>query len=168
MKTSILDDYEFSPMSQEDAIAVATWHYEEPDSFYNADRDAEDLADLLDDGKRRGSYYSVRDSHRQLIGFFAFKSDDIVVTIGLGLRSDRTGQGNGLRFVRAGLRFGTATFAPSRFRLLVAAFNQRAIRVYERAGFRHVRTVTVWTNGGNYEFVELALDLPPPGQADTN
>jgi RimJ/RimL family protein N-acetyltransferase len=57
------------------------------------------------------------------------------------------------------LRFGSAAFASSRFRLLIAAFNQRAIRVYERAGFRQVRMVVVWANGGDQEFVEMSLDL---------
>jgi ribosomal-protein-alanine N-acetyltransferase len=150
-------------MSQEAAIAIARWHYEEPDSFYDADRDPEDLAELFDAAKRQGSYYSVRDSLGQLVGFFSFKSDDTTVTIGLGLRPDLTGQGNGLRFVRVGLQFGVATFAPSRFRLHVAAFNRRAIRVYEQAGFRMIRTLTVWTNGANHEFVEMSLDLPLPG-----
>ena len=44
----------------------------------------------------------------------------------------------GAAFVRAVLAFGAATFAPDRFRLTVASFNERAIRVYERAGFRAV------------------------------
>jgi [ribosomal protein S18]-alanine N-acetyltransferase len=41
----------------------------------------------------------------------------------------------GLAYLQAGLAFATQRFTPRRFRLSVATFNERAIRVYERAGF---------------------------------
>ena len=59
--------------------------------------------------------------------------------VGLGMRPDLTGQGLGLDFVRAGLRFARDTYVPPAFRLTVATFNRRAIKVYERAGFEPVR-----------------------------
>jgi [ribosomal protein S18]-alanine N-acetyltransferase len=46
-------------------------------------------------------------------------------------------------------------FAPKRFTLSVASFNQRAITVYERAGFAPVRVFAHSTNGGEWEFVEM-------------
>lgn len=44
------------------------------------------------------------------------------------------GQGKGLYFVNAGLTFVREKFAVTGFRLTVAAFNQRAIKVYEKPG----------------------------------
>jgi ribosomal-protein-alanine N-acetyltransferase len=82
-------------MSQEDAVAIAGWHYEEPYLFYDVGSDPEDLAELLDAAKCQGTYYSVRDPQRQLVRFFSFKGDGTMITIGLGLRPDLTGQGNG-------------------------------------------------------------------------
>ena len=38
---------------------------------------------------------------------------------------------------------------------MVAVFNRRAITVYERAGFQTVRTFRHWTNGAEWDFVEL-------------
>ena len=58
--------------------------------------------------------------------------------IGLGLRPDLTGRGLGLDFFRAGVEFARERFRPALIVLNVAAFNERAIAVYERAGF--VRT----------------------------
>jgi ribosomal-protein-alanine N-acetyltransferase len=152
--------FAFSPMSQRDAIAIAAWHYEEPYSFYDADGDADDLAELLNPVKRKGAYYSVRDERRELVGFFEYKREETSVTIGLGLRPDLTGRGMGLRFVRAGIAFARNQFTPSTLRLTVATFNRRAIRVYERADFRPVREFAHWTNGGEYPFLEMICQMP--------
>jgi [ribosomal protein S18]-alanine N-acetyltransferase len=53
---------------------------------------------------------------------------------GLGLRPDLTGQGLGLEFFRAGVAFARERYQPQRVYLHVAEFNERARRVYERAG----------------------------------
>jgi ribosomal-protein-alanine N-acetyltransferase len=46
-------------------------------------------------------------------------------------------------------------FRPRTFGLKVAAFNQRAIRVYERVGFTPVREFVQQTNGGDWAFLEM-------------
>jgi ribosomal-protein-alanine N-acetyltransferase len=56
------------------------------------------------------------------------------------MRPDLTGRGLGEDFVRAGLRFARETYSPPAFRLTVASFNRRAIRVYQSAGFEAVET----------------------------
>lgn len=43
--------------------------------------------------------------------------------------------GLGGAFLSLCLRFAQETYGASRFRLSVAAFNQRAIKVYQKAGF---------------------------------
>ena len=61
--------------------------------------------------------------------------------------------------LRAGLEFAQVRFAPRRVTLDVAAFNERARVVYERAGFRltgrHVRRFVRW---GDVEFLEMELE----------
>jgi ribosomal-protein-alanine N-acetyltransferase len=100
-------------------------------------------------------YYAAIDEQSNLIGFFTFTRCGDAVEVGLGLRPDLTGGGLGLNYVEAGLTFGRSLFGPTNFKLKVAAFNRRAIRVYERAGFRPVRTFMQSTNGGEYEFLEM-------------
>lgn len=142
-------------MSQADAVAIAAWQYPPPYSFYDSTADAEDAALLLDAKRREGRYFSALDVNRELSGFFEFQVKGDIVIVGLGLRPDLTGRGLGGEFVEAGLAFARERFRPVRFRLSVAAFNERAIKVYERAGFTSTRTFDHETNGGVFRFVEM-------------
>ncbi|MGH3080710.1 MAG: GNAT family N-acetyltransferase [Gaiellaceae bacterium] len=147
--------FRFRSMRQADAEAIAGWHYPEPFSFYDSAADPNDLAELLDPTARDG-YFAVEDEDGSLIGFFHFKTPHGPrLEIGLGLHPERTGQGLGKSFVEAGLDFGRARFAPKEFTLSVASFNRRAISVYERVGFSAVRVFSHWTNGAEWEFVEM-------------
>jgi ribosomal-protein-alanine N-acetyltransferase len=148
---------EIRQMLQAHAEAIAAWRYEPPYSFYDADADAGDLALLLGAEHREGRYFSAL-AEGELVGFFSFATEGSDVVVGLGLRPDLTGRGVGVEFVEAGLDFARERFEPSRFRLSVATFNERAIRVYERAGFVRLRTYDHETNGGVYPFLEMARD----------
>jgi ribosomal-protein-alanine N-acetyltransferase len=145
---------EIQQMTEEQAREIAAWHYEPPYSFYDAAADADDLALLLDEESREGRYFSAF-SEGALVGFFELEPDGDDVVIGLGLRPDLTGRGLGLEFLESGMAFARERFGASRFRLSVATFNERAIRVYERAGFHPLRTFDHATNGGVYPFLEM-------------
>jgi len=145
----------FAQMSQEDAEAIADWRYDPPYDFYDARTDESDLANLLSPARREDRAFSARDETGELVGFFTYARDDEGIVIGLGLRPDLTGQGLGAWFVEQGLDFGRARFAPQRFRLNVAEFNERAVTVYERAGFVRTRSFEEDTNRGSYPFLEM-------------
>lgn len=146
--------YAFRQMDGADAREIAGWRYQAPYDFYDADADPADLAELLDPGRREGTYFSVLDGE-ELVGFFQFERGGDTVDVGLGLRPDLTGRGSGLGFVLAGLDFARERFASRRFTLSVATFNARAIEVYGRAGFRRGEVYTHETNGGRYEFLRM-------------
>lgn len=153
-------------MEEVDARAIMTWRYEGQYAIYNWE-DEDDPAVMLD---RRSPHYAVRDEHGELVGFFAYGSSAYVwnsgephlfseqntITIGLGMRPDLTGRGLGLAFTLAGLDFAREHFQPDYFRLYVLAFNKRAIRVYEHAGFERVG-IYKQSNAefGNRDFVEM-------------
>ena len=89
------------------------------------------------------------------MGFFQLEKKGEAVEVELGLRPDLTGTGLGSGFLSAGLEFARRRFAPARFTLAVAAFNGRAITVYERAGFRRNGVFEHKTNGGEHEFLSM-------------
>ena len=156
----------FGPVNEADARTIKMWRYEGPYAVYNINNDLDDLAELLD---RRSPYYAVRNEQGELISFFVFGtsaqvgnvdmpglySENNTIAIGLGMRPDLTGKGLGLAFIKAGLDFAREQFRPDFFRLFVLTFNERAILVYERAGFQHVRVFVQRNIHGESEFLEM-------------
>ncbi len=145
----------FRAMTQAEAELVADWSYEPPYDFYDFRKDPEDLAELFDADVRAGDYHSAyRDG--ELVGFFSFKVHGDALEIGLGLRPDLTGRGTGLEFVEAGLDFARATFSPETLWLDVTTWNERAKKVYERAGFEPGHVWTQTTGRSPVEFLRMS------------
>lgn len=147
--------FNFRPMDDESAQAIAGWHYAGMYAFYDMDQDVDDLRELLDPRKRNGRYYHVTDAQGALIGFFCFEREQEAVVVGLGLRPDLTGKGWGQAFLEAGLAFAREQYRPATFVLTVATFNQRAIRVYRKAGFEDAGLFMQRTNGGQWAFLRM-------------
>lgn len=107
-----------------------------------------------------GRHFGARDEQGELVGFYYFEPKPPDLDYGLGLRPDLTGRGLGIEFFLAGLEFAREQYEPRRVFLHVAEFNERAIRVYERAGFvvvsRHVRS---FERFGEVPFLTMAEDL---------
>jgi RimJ/RimL family protein N-acetyltransferase len=134
-------------MDEQAAKAIANWKYEPPYSMYNMMDDSEEIEDITE--LMDGSYFSVRTSGAELIGFFCYGRnaqvgggveqgvylDGTALDIGLGLRPDLTGRGQGLAFLQAGIRFAEENYGADRLRLSVAVFNLRATALYKKAGF---------------------------------
>jgi ribosomal-protein-alanine N-acetyltransferase len=151
--------YVFRPMNDEEAREISGWRYDPPYDFYDATSDPDDLAELLDPKRRReGAYYAAFDKRGALVGFFQFERKAQIVEVGLGLRPDLTGKGLGLGFMLAGLEFARRHFSPTGFRLSVATFNERAISVYERAGFGRGEVFMHHTNGGDHSFLLMTRE----------
>lgn len=131
-------------MTPEQAVEIAGWQYEEPYSIYNMEGSEACIRELLD-----GSYYSVLGREGELSGYFCYgisaqvpAGNDFQVyeqkdlmDIGLGMKPELCGRGNGAAFVLEGIEFGKKTFGVSGFRLTVAAVNARAVAAYGKAGF---------------------------------
>jgi [ribosomal protein S18]-alanine N-acetyltransferase len=128
----------------------ARWRYEPPYDVYDDDGEP-----VLNPER----FYQARDEEGRLAGFYYFEPVGSVIKYGLGLRPELTGRGLGLEFVKAGLEFARRTFGPQRIVLDVASFNERAIKVYERAGFRITgRRIRDLGGHGAVEFVDMETE----------
>ena len=145
-----------APLTREHAEDIATWRYDVPYGTY--DMLGTDPAELL---LPEVGYHAVLADDR-LIGFRSFgpdgqvpgwKYDDSALDTGGGLRPALTGQGLGRAVISTGLEYGRSRFAPSAFRVTVAAFNARALRTVEALGFQRVGTFKA--SGDGREFVVL-------------
>jgi ribosomal-protein-alanine N-acetyltransferase len=154
----------FELMDEAAARAIHGWRYEPPYDIY--DLAEEPLLGLLRAFlDPQNAYHAIFDEKGELVAYCCFGPDAQVpggdygppaVDVGLGVHPDLTGQGQGLGYVQAVLNFARRTSAmgsvagalrdvspagegePPLFRVTVAAFNRRARRVWEKAGFRIV------------------------------
>lgn len=148
-------------MNHDEAKQVSKWTYEEPYSIYSMDEDDDTINELTD-----GRYFSALDEENNLIGYYCFGEaaqvpagnqfgvyDSADMTdIGLGIKPALCGQGLGLSFMSSGLDFARDTLSAKGFRLTVAAFNKRAIKTYQRIGFKKVDSFERVTENGSLEF----------------
>jgi ribosomal-protein-alanine N-acetyltransferase len=135
-------------MDEASVQAIARWRYEPLYNIYSLDGENEHelVQTFLNPAYH---YYQVRDETGDLVAYCCFGPDARVpggdyaagaLDVGLGVRPDLTGQGQGSAFVAAVLDFARRTFAPPVLRVTVAEFNRRAQRVWQKAGFRPVQT----------------------------
>ncbi|HEX5440620.1 MAG TPA: GNAT family protein [Ktedonobacterales bacterium] len=156
--------FRLEPMRWGDARQISRWRYEGVYAFYDQDTLPLLLVALVRAPLRMVGFeaFVVYDDARKpgdrRIGIFTFIRRGDSIEIGLAMRPDLTGRGLGLAFVEAGMDFARARYAPTRFTLDVATFNERARKVYERAGFRPAETFIRSARGGPREF--LAMNCP--------
>lgn len=169
--------YVFAPMTTTVAERIDGWSYPPPYHFYDLATDQADREAFLDPASWPDRVFAVHDAgapdhpqeaargdgpgERSLAGFFSFTpdADGESVEVGLGMAPERTGSGEGSRFVSAGVAFAQGRYDPGTLTLGVAAFNERAISVYEAVGFERTGTFEQATNGDRHEFVEMRLSL---------
>lgn len=124
------------------AAAISIWTYPSPYDCYSFSPSVELTAELLS-----GDYFAAYDGET-LIGYYCFGAPARIpvqgespyerprLDMGLGLCPSRCGQGLGASFLEEGLKFAAKTFGDALpFRLTVLERNERARKVYEKAGF---------------------------------
>lgn len=145
--------FEINPMNLENALKISNWTYDEPYFLYSFKECKETLFELLEN-----DYYVVNKfPENELFGYFCFGDAAKVYTnieddyadealdIGLGMKPEFCGKGMGYSFLMAGLEFSKKykLKGKSKIRLTVADFNKRAIHLYEKLGFKYVKSIHV-------------------------
>ncbi|WP_247901506.1 GNAT family N-acetyltransferase [Paenibacillus pabuli] len=158
----------YYPMRLADAETIVTWTYENEYAMYSFSESNEDIHELMN-----GEYFSVLDERERLVGFICcgesarvpggitigLYQEEGYLDIGLGLDPDLTGQKIGSVFLKQSLVFLQNQFKSSQFRLVVATFNERAIKVYERTGFQKDKAFYSKVNNEDMLFISMKMRM---------
>ncbi len=143
-------EMKFSPLDRAAVERIMTWRYPPPYDIYDIDvagSDAEATISFLLDPEN--AYYRIEDERGELVAFCCFGRDAQVpggdyprpaLDIGLGVRPDLTGKGQGRRYVNGVIEYASRVLGAKQLRVTIAAFNLRAQRVWEQAGFKKTGT----------------------------
>lgn len=143
-------------MTQAYAADIVVWRYQAPYDCYDMTNASQAFLTSPE-----GNFYALIDGG-ELIGFRSFGEDGRVpggaydgsaLDTGGGLRPDLTGKGLGREAIGTGLAFGRREFAPAAFRVTVASFNERALRVVRSLGFISTGSFEALTDGRSYELL---------------
>lgn len=169
----------FRKMDESSSRQIASWQYAPPYDLYNCNSENIE-AGVQNFLKPEYHYYSVWNETGELIGFRCFGEDAQVnggdysgaaLDMGGGLRPDLTGKGLGADFMNAAFEFACRKFAPQAFRVTVAAFNKRALRVCQKVGYQEIQTFQNRYTGKTFivlmrDAVEIALNSDNDNEKD--
>jgi len=134
--------FTFHLIDESSARAILNWRYEPPYDFYN-NLEEDSLQHLL---HPQNNFYKIVDENSELVGYCSFGQDGQVtdgdyhheaLDVGMGVRPDLTGRGEGVEYANAVLKFAESLLKPKAFRVTIAAFNKRALQVWQKLEFEH-------------------------------
>lgn len=140
--------FHFCPLETQHALEILNWQYSAPYDIYNFQEEnhTTDLNYLIDPCHH---FFAILNLQTKLEGYCSFGKDGQVsggcytapaLDIGMGMRPDLTGKGYGKVYAQAIAQYGAQHYQANRLRVTIAAFNQRAQRVWQQLGFRLVET----------------------------
>jgi len=137
--------YIFTTMNEKYANdVVANWHYDGVYSFYDMAADEDDLRIFMDTKNWQNITKAVL-------------NEDDEFWLSLGLRPYLTGQGLGEEFVSECVKYAALQYKSigHTIKLAVAVLNERAIKVYQGAGFVETNKTVKDTHIGRVDFIEM-------------
>ncbi|MDP4099237.1 GNAT family N-acetyltransferase [Paenibacillus sp. P96] len=153
--------YQVVPMSEEQAAAISEWQYEPPYDIYGwlpwEHMKALDI-EFANPELRSSQYVAVLDSSGVLCGFAQYFPMVGVTRLGLGMRPELCGHGQGAAFVRAIAEEARRRTPHHEIDLEVLVWNERAIKAYRSAGFRITDTYERQTPDGMRPFYCMVYD----------
>ena len=155
----------YLPAEKKHARVFVNWQYEPPYDVYNCP--SEEIGDAVHYNiDPANNVYAMLDQNEELIGYCSYGRDAQVpggdyseeaLDIGLMIKPELTGQGMGSDFASEVIQKGINNYAPKRLRVTIAAFNKRAMRVWEKNGFQQSQKFSRESDG--MEFVIMKKDL---------
>ena len=162
-----MDDPKISyhPAEKKHARIFVNWQYEPPYDVYNCP--PEEVGDAVYYNiDPANNVYAMLDQNEELVGYCSYGRDAQVpggdysekaLDIGMMIKPELTGQGLGTTFAKEVTMNGIEKYRPKKLRVTIAAFNKRAMRVWEKNGFQQTQIFT--RANGEMEFVIMTKAL---------
>lgn len=151
--------YRVKKMNRQEAQTYLHWRYPAPYEFYNTPVPyyEESLAEIMDN--QVGELFFAVYVAEELYGIFSYQLlEDGRMEIGLGIRPEDCGKGQGLEMTEKAIAFARKHLDfQGTLCLRVADFNLRAMKVYERAGFVKTGEVLALCFNEVVNFIQMEL-----------
>lgn len=105
--------------------------------------------------KREKEFMAVVDESSSFCGFVRLRENEGKVVIAVGLKPELCGKGFGSQVMGLLIDECIKRFANMPIKLEVRSFNKRAIKCYEKVGFKEVRTYIRNTLSGEDEYLQM-------------
>lgn len=141
-----------------DTMKILHWHFDGVYSIYNNDIEKGKVYNIIRLADSDDAFFVYNESS-ELVGNCEFYRYNNKLCVGLQMKPEMTGEGLGTEFVKAIIDFGKEKYNISGLNLYVAKFNKRAIRVYEKVGFRITEQLILKLRGKDYGFIGMRIEF---------
>lgn len=149
---------EFRAPVKSDIEDILTWKYDGIYSFYDNSIQKEKI-EWIESFIDSDDDFSIYNEQNELVGNCSFYYIEEFFCLGVQMRPELTGKGFGTEFVRAIINFGKKKYNLTYIDLTVAKFNKRAIKVYEKLGFKIIEEIVNTIRGNDYDFIVMRLEF---------
>lgn len=144
--------------TEEEKRLICEWKYEGDYAIYNSLPYEEQLEKQRGFANPKNNFYSFYDG-AMLIGYVNIVEEEFEVFFGAGVRPDCCNQGFGQEMSRVAREISRQQHPGKPVYLEVRTWNHRAVRCYEKAGFRIVGEPIVQTTPlGKGTFYRMKID----------
>ena len=127
------------PLTKETAMEISNWEYESPYEAYSFKGHPSDW--LIKESTWGIEQFCLVEGER-VLGQVACQLEGTDLWVGWSMAPELCDKGNGSKFIKQCVKeIRRVTGHAGRIMLRVAAWNKRAIRAYQKAGFRYVETI---------------------------
>lgn len=147
--------------TKDDINQFITWTYDGIYSFYDNNIQKEKI-EGFEQSINSERAFSVIDDKENLIGnceFYDISDDgEEILAVGVQMKPSMTGQGYGSKFFKEIIEQGRGLLNYNHLELSVVDFNKRAIRTYEKEGFKKKGEFQNVIRGNTYNFISMEKD----------
>ena len=149
---------DYHKTTEEEKLEICEWKYVGEYAIYNLPSYEEQIAARRGLANPRNCFYSFCDG-KKLIGYINLVEEESGIFFGIAVHPDCCNQGYGQKMTRLGRVLSHQLYSGKPLYLEVRTWNTRAVKCYEKAGFRIVgEPVVKITSIGEGSFYQMAED----------